>query len=1092
MTRQLQQLALPPNLDGSLRAWTDPNRLPEPEKSKWVSVRERYRSYIDCMSQLEAWIETARQQASASPLVRDLVVTLNRLQSELPQTDDAFLFEYGLDRSSTIDRLVSRRDALTDDLERKVSELVARLTDPDTAINWSVERQLQTLLMDRNLSFRDRQTLTTAYQSLTIDQLEDPGALSQYLDEPDRELADLIDLEQDHLSALGDWCRTIRDVLPLASSQSPPSLPDADSPEALNGWGSQLVMHWSPDPVPQNPTQRWNRACLNGLGLFVKLDPKSDVALLRPINNDRTLDFRLSLPDGELQLTHASEQLPELPVEVRRRNGTLVDRCWIRFDSDFDAERFDLEKQVAVYAGSRSLKLRQATDVMVESDGLLALSFQLNVAPETIPSSGFYFDIRIADSEARLDASRPERVHVLPPKPDFQLEVECVAGSVEEISRRELKDRDGKLLASVLRALRVPAVSGPAQSRYQFYVTNQADENKTVVAKVFPALAPAKKIVGNGSIDPATVEVTIKAFRDGKLSPVLETDPTPLDRRARRAIRFKPAAGVEPPIAAGEFGLLCVLEEVLPDEDNSQIVKAPDPTFQWIDCIPEIGRELVSIQFMEESGLFLVESDPTRWSRYGVEELEVKAFLTAADGRFLQSDGEDKVVLTKDQPSNQLKLDPRESGGATVPSEFVAHFDIGGYPRARAITLTRTGRTLGNANQAFGWFQRDQQDLVFSDDQGKDVIVSELAAKPGSARPSRVVPARTGVSDQSRGEELKLRKLSSHISIDLPELGGQTAVLSLGHEVLAELDSDRKFYPRLQPQGEYLAFSATVSDISVDSDLNSLRDELRGEKIVEIRIAEALQPLDQVTLIFDRDPPERAAVELDGLDGRRLYLGQELNLSIQPEDGTRVAAVFFALDDPGGMKPGEYDEKDWLILEGNKLPNALRSGFSSDDGLWAKKLEANAIEGLKLALASGKEYSLSIVCRTIDIAGNFRDDHRPATFTWMGTERPVAKPPQQSDKQEEPANATPNFNLVYITVSVPGQARYDATAVQISGIPAESKTHLGGGKWACTNVPSGNYEVTAVYVDSRGMEYEGKVSVTVPGHGNIVLRLKSP
>ena len=178
-----------------------PNDLPVDQKDKWLQIRQIYRTYFDAMGQLSGWLDTLLRERDDKnrnellDLVPQLVGVLASLESELPKAGES-----ALEKPLTPARIAQLETVLTglkDQRAQQVTSTVEKIVSGKASANrftWSLEREVQQLLEDTNLTYRDRKRLVDAYDAIGVEQLDEPGTANNDTDKT-KELRSLLKSE---------------------------------------------------------------------------------------------------------------------------------------------------------------------------------------------------------------------------------------------------------------------------------------------------------------------------------------------------------------------------------------------------------------------------------------------------------------------------------------------------------------------------------------------------------------------------------------------------------------------------------------------------------------------------------------------------------------------------------------------------------------------------------------------------------------------------------------------------------------------------------------------------------------------------------
>ncbi|MEZ6138317.1 MAG: hypothetical protein R3C53_25825 [Pirellulaceae bacterium] len=1066
--------------------WNDPSVIPSREQQLWEQVRNGYRTHLDTASEVPGWLNVGLRSLSDGQEIRraldNLITSLQAIDAKLPSDPRDTAFEFPLQPSDLSSAQASLQE-LRRILGNRAREASRKLDQVNSVakvdFSWHDEYQIQQLLLNTPLSFDDRRKLTEAYAATLLKPqlLRQPGAAGQPLKEPDLNITDELlgnlgtGATQVHLSS---WANQFQAALQLCGQPIASSPPD--SADKLNEWTLGLLRQANQLPPPTGPAAQWKHACFN---LF-ELDRQQSTAagLIVSVSNDSSM--HVEVPKGPVQLPST------LRCELRRRNGAPVDRCYLKWKllnaSDFDASGGP--PLTASYVKG-SIELAQNVEHPLSvSGGRVELQFNTAIV---LSNKHEVFKIAVAIAD-RADANAtPQAVELLPPNPNrIELFAKLVNSPDERIVRSEANE-DGQY---ILRELSVPAIGGQAKNTYELYLTNLSDKEKTVVATIYD-VQPGGQAAGTGRVKPAAIEQT-KRNLPQLPKQFVTSGPIQLPKNQGNSaaasgngvlLSFSAvadnaavAAGAENAAVRriGEFGLVCVVQEVLVENaDQPPRLLDIDPTFLWIDCIPDNPayhrdplNRLASVDSPARKGTFVIDIEvpPDHWSRWNVKELKAQARLTDAQGNSITGSGKNIAILNPEENENSLSLSPREQPLQPI----FAHLDLGEYPRALNFQSRVRGGTdvPSGATQSFIWLDYNQ--LICKKPDGTPIPTQ---AYDGAV----VIPARENVSADSDGTEISVAKVVMPVQVDLPKINRPTSVsIKLGDVGGAPYLTDRRFVPRFGLNGSNLQFSASVEDLTAEFSLENYRFDERRQ--LEVKIQDEPQSAKAFDVVFDKTPPEIANVETDT---RTLYKDDEsMQISIAAVDrDSAVQRVFFAFDREG-FNEDEYDIGD---IDENRP--AMQAEFL--DGQWVVTLQVSAIEKL-----SPRKFT--VVCRTIDLAGNFQDLNRPAIFEWTGQKRPVSVPKKKPEVKKKPAAPppppAPKKHNVVVEITVNGKDPAYPENTAISGISGESQLNSGG-SWIVTKVDEGEYEITATYSDAFGVAYEGKGKTKVTANSGTRVKI---
>jgi hypothetical protein len=1067
------------------RPWSAPGVLPDAEQQRWQPIRQLYRDYIDSSAPLSSWLGLALQDGNNwLDKVERYADSLRAVHKQLPATAESVALDYPLVDSDIQQLTYLQRETLLNALAAHYRQHRDRCLDAQREggkpLQWSTEMRLQLLLHSPLLSYEQRKELVTVYKALDKSRLSQPGDENNPIDSRQPLDALLANPGTDEtLRQFVRWSSVLRSLVALAKSGSDP-LPEISSGNAaaLNQWGRQLVSEYGSQPSRgPGPATNWYRACLSPWGLFQQVDSDSQPdGLVIAVSADSSIDMTLS----------QSLQLPNpLILSLKRRNGTPVETCCVVWRLR-NANQFSLRPdQLLEVREANGTPLPPGQPHIVKVYGgqaTLQLASELTSLSTTTPIA---IELEVSEDERRL---RPviRQLDISPANPD-SIELYAKPAQPPLPPQNQLPRSQRVTLGSgqhsVLKSLRVPVVEGRPKAIYELYAYNVSDQDKWVQATVYDARPGNGELVGSGRVTSGAINRTLNLLENNgrELPPVYISTPLFLPKNEegvrihnfagrepanRQRLVFQPAATASTPASSetptsvamiGEFGLLCVIREIKKgDNDEITILNDKEPTLHWIDIAAENPvRSFAKLpQLIPTADAFkLTMTVPNEhWARWGVQEMNVQWKLTNERGNEVGFPESPAGVLNEQKSTLAWTISPSRPAGTNTP--LVVHLDVGGYPRAINLQ-SRLGAIADEAHstpQSFLWV--DPSRLVCTDDAGQELQLTQLDAE------RFVVPNRIGASGESLGTPVNPAKLTLPISADFsadPQLGKQLQVTL--SETESRYSHDRKIVPRFELNDGNLRFSADVQDLTYQLDIRMLR--LSQEQRLQFNIVNDPTVSAGFNLIFDQQPPERSKVEVQP---RELYLEDSVRFSIDLVDDSRVSEVYFAIDDPT-FNPGVYDKDD-----------LLRVRASAPAGTWSALLDGTP--DLNTKLVPGRDYT--VVCRSIDAAGNIRDDHRVGVFRWTNTKRPAdrPKPPTAAAKQPEPKPETNEYTVV-VRVTVAGQTPRFPEKTAVDGLPGSEPVHGGNAAWTITKVPQGSYEVTASYVDPFGTKHAGKASINV-------------
>jgi hypothetical protein len=1032
------------------RPWLFPEELPSTKQAQWQDLRDKYRIYFDAMGNLALWLEVvlnerSEQRTELAASLDELLDALIKVDKELELNKDSLLDS----RIASIDGVRSAADKLKRLRRSQIDELKKKLLSPSKKqIHWKDEFAIQQLLQDPTISYADRKQLTAIRDSLKPDYLNEPGTNNDNVDTT-KKLSELLEQRNpaDAFAHANNCVKLYGKAFRLVLG------------EQSNDVQVALERLLSADlKTPGDSVSRWKQSCLSG-SLLSKQEEQTVADILMVVSKDTGVHVALSTNRVQLQ----SNGSTRVEFTIKRNNGTPVPTCWLQWvlmdKKDFKGQR---EKLLRINSSNGSNLVEGNVDSLpVKPGGQVTLEFETSLNQTQL--DGFEIGLRIAESESAAKLVQQQKVQILLPNPNqIDLYANCLNPGVQ--SKTLLSQAHD--FGPVLQGLIVPAAGNDkkhAKSRYELYLWNRSDEPKTVIASLYAASPPGSSN-GNGTISAKSVENTLNELPS--LKPAFVTKaPLTLSKNdllstnpaARQRLEFSAVTeNGQAPKQLGEFGLLLVVEEVVPGENNS-FTPLGKNTYHWIECRPQnpFGT-LVNVTPANVANWFKFKFDVPKklWETWDLDKLPLQVTLADSNGMEVPSEGGDRIDIDSDKSEVSMQIKPQDA--VTDNRMLFAHIDIGGYPRA----ITYASRLKGAVEEtqpATQSFVGIKKHLIEFFDKDKPVPADLTVATD-----SIVVPARENSDDKIVGKEIAVSKIFVPFFVDCRTKTKIT--LSLGEKITREFDYDRQFVPSFEVAGGVLTFSAKMRDLS--GEFNSV-----GKLNSHINLAVAVKDESSSTvskdgaaidLLFDRTPPQPGIIACDRYEIYADDESVEFSIAFPNEFESSLKKVYFAIDRKQG-RVDQFDESDLLHLEAEP----------SSDGIWFNRVKVEAIAKL---LQRSDTYS--IVCRAIDEAGNVQDRHKPVEFRWTNENRPKSKPAAPPKSKPAPTPPKPALHNVTVDVTLKGKPLPDSGKLEVKGIPGATQAQKGGRK-VYTKVPDGNYEVTASFIDQSGGKYEGAASLSL-------------
>lgn len=922
------------------RLWNDETILNEADRELWLGLRNEYRTYIDCLSELVFWRDLALEfEKELQTDVDRMFDVLEQARRSLPENAS----EFALGKSSGL-RISDSVGKLRRTMNSNLSRIIDSVRRPGK-LTWVDERAFQVLLASPLLRYEQRKELTEL-----LSKKEVTDAVSQN----DEDLGKLLigNNPDGSASSKAEWyCKGLRRSTSFFS-ESPMAAP-ANEKNALLAWGQSYVHEISKlgEAMDKRTTlQRWHFLSLLEFGFLPATEPsKSHSGIV--VSPTKSKAIRLSVrPDFEL-LDFPRERLEsQLAVGIKYGDETDVAICELEWS--VVSSKSNTLPGMQLLIGNKLLK-RGSKESIQPNDK--ELKFNCKLPSDQIVPNQCSIQLVAFDQEGNPSNKliipifrNATRIHLAVAQADGKVQKQLTIHNGDIVSFENLEQFDFKS----------PAVVG-ATSRYSFTLGNKQLKERKARLSVYAISRHAAFRLLENKIPEEFLLASSETIKLPAYSPNSQDVSAQL-RTVKSASTTKPAMSIE----AYNDLLIFQIDELETKGDTETVRGDPE---RWV------GRFQPSNPgSMETGSTELVEVEPSPverdqrlkielkgllefWRKYGLKELPIKVHAEWID---LKSKNQSRTQLPFSlinlSSDNQVEtfigapMDPNKS--------FQFDLDIGNYPRSMTYL-----------------------------------------AKPNSSKLERVFPARLEITDikplskkLSKPVELKKKGQSwvfpniiegEAIAYDGIQIQAnadfglnQNATLVFAKEVggsssqldSQEIENDRSVSVEAIPgEDGMLAVTYTPSELKIRQ-TKRIDKNLDGIYSIQLKSGNLVAKSE---LIFDRDPPGKSKIQCDAKP--ELRPGGKLEIWIEPDDGdsgSGVETVEFAISKDGELVNAEYNPNP----NGNYKPLANPSWDGKRGRVY---LDSSLLDGKP----SGR---IIIVARTVDKAGNSQTKNEPLSVNW--------------------------------------------------------------------------------------------------------------
>ena len=949
----------------------------------WGKQRLEYRSYIDCLAELSAWIELTAELARTevpkeqiremSSVCNDLVAELLVQKKYLPRddTESAAKKSEGL----KLAKALGHRKRLDDHVNRIIDS--SRLRNEKENLSWVRERTYQVLLSSPLLKYeQQRKPLVKAIEKSDFKvefAKSDPKSIQT----------------KNATVGLEMRCEMLKNFWPLLSD-----IPDQEAlkTEPKNGdfkgfleWGEDYSLKIGRVALSKGRDSRsvtaWHFLSLvdprfafdtrvastiqqempnnkSWAGIVVSpIDPKT-IRLGMPPQTPPTLDF----PEGKNE--------KPLLIHVQHFDGSPVSECELKWTSN------PLNKGFSVTYESKPIGSGKPFAANPNAN-LIELKCYLQA--ESSPENGTKL---LLNAKSAIGDSNELEIGVMRNASSIDLIVQREGDSQPLAEQRDKDKRESWI------ELRSPAING-ATSEFRLSMSNKKNEVRSAGfrLKVYSNLSNLSPMLDT------TVPIAIYEFETQLLQPN-EKRPVSLKLVDTNPKIPKVPSPLQNLDASNSMLIFEIVEYEAPKKDASVDkkenekkkemgawqyparfipVKPSEPPSPFVKSTP---------QPIEDESNYSIEFEaiPALWN-LGLEKVDV-----LVSEQFIEQfviNGEKKTFPLIDLTSGQPKKPFIGSVVNNSPKRFL--IDIGGYPRALAYEATVNSRRMVSVN----------------DDQIKLREFRPILTQPnpnvqveqfGPAQEYTVFPTLIeGLAVEYRG-------------IEIDTVIDKATNSDISYEILKEGDNESIFKQKtILKNSSFPADRSFVANIGIDErfTLKFVPGELKirhanvgglnGAYIFRVNVGKKRA---DAKFIFDKTTPRESYVNAEGATKKRindnsimsirLEGGEPVDIGIETTDafgdgatGSGVTkAVFGWCQDVD--PPSEFLESHKAI-EGVPTPSV-----GGGDGRVSVKLDPKAFA----SLLKGTYW---VTAKTIDRAGNIQRRNRPLQVEWMGSKKATSK-----------------------------------------------------------------------------------------------------
>lgn len=929
------------------KLWKDETILNDVEQEPWRRIRNEYRSYIDCLSELVFWRDLALEFPNELQTDYDrLFDVLEQARRSLPENDS----EFALRKSSEL-RISDLAGKLKRSLSTSLARIIASVRRPGK-LTWIDERTSQVLLASPLLRYEQRKELT---ELLAKKEITDTVPKN---DEDLRKLLKVNDLD-DGASAMSEWyCKSLRRSTSFFSD-SPLAVPVSDK-KTLLAWGQlyvQEIRRLGESLANRRTVHEWHYLSLIDFGFSSSMElTKSHSGIV--VSPTKSRAIRLSVrPNFErLDFPRESEE-SQLAIDIKYGDETDVASCGLEWS--IESSKSNTLPGMQLWIGGRPLKRDSRELIQPNAKGLF---FNCKLSSDQIVPNQCAIKLIAFDPDGI--ASNPllipifrnaARVHFIVTHANRGVQKQLPVHSCDIASLETFEQFD----------FESPAVFG-ATSRYSFSLANKQLMERKVKLSIyaFPrnevSVLLREKKLPEQALLASSGPIILPAYSQNS-----QDVPTPL-RTAKNASKSKPAMNIE----ANNDLLIFQIDEF---ENKGDVEIARGNPERWVGRFKPtnpVSSELVLVEpsrVESDQRLKMKLEGPLEfWQQLDLKELPIEVHSEWTDLKSknqqtypLQSSS---IKLSKESPIETFigePMDPNKS--------FRFDLEVGRYPRAITYLAKPNSSRLEQVFPA-------RIEIVEIEPLSKQFPKTVELKKSGQ---------RWVFPNKIEGEAIVYDGIQVQAKADFALNQSASLIFSKEEGVNSnlidrqEVESDRSVSVELGTNDDdaMLTVAYIPSELKIRQ-TKGIDKRLNGVYSIQLMSGNLVA---KTELIFDRDPPLISRIQCDGK--AELRPGGRLEILIEPDDGTSgsgVETVEFAISKDRDLANTEYNP--------NRIFAPLANPSWDGDG---KRSRVFLDSKLLVGTPSGR---VIIVANTVDLAGNRQPKNIPLSVYWDDSRAAVPSP----------------------------------------------------------------------------------------------------
>ncbi len=989
--------------------WRDSRRLPKNSWKSWETQTSQWRNYVDTVSQLPGWLEWERKHPGNSLKITELITALKAWNP----SQESGLLEQNLPDSEPI---LAIRRALRLEFDSVADEAIQKILAEQTPrLTWQDERIIADLLESPLLDYKRRKDMDLGLKALAgkPEMAIQPGTQSLVVTrQPVHEI--LVNISNDPTRSEGwtnsqNWIRQMNAALNWVGRDAGSSADNSSGegnthPDASSLAILKRMQALTAEFADRTSLNRWRTECLVANVLQPgSIADEPHCGAIPASSNDRTLyaEFERDVWQMTCNVAGSTNNSEKRQLQIRRGDGgdpqQKYSLAW-RIENIPPNSRFTANDII-------DLSLDDQTAIPDAPVVRSSVSVPVVIAPKidsTPLPNGVRLLVTLSGNEAGTPFEHTTPIQVYLPNPnqvDLIVRQLWPAGPPREFRTGGIEGKD------TVGPLSVPAVGELTAGEFEFLLANRSSTGKFVRLKIYAANDPPDTNTaeaGKLAIEALPPETRLM-FHSGDL-------PVELPSGESRPVVLK-TFGVEDPskpapiTGKGKFGLVCLIEEMIPVPTDSSAGAAEVKTFResgdtFVKYVEWQGEnpypQLVDVtdkSYSNNQVKMTVAVSSDNWDRFGLKSLPGQISLTDAAGKSLG------VTVPFELKAGKLSWPVSlELPSSFRDREVYAHVTLGGYPRAINFRCDLGNALVAESTRPFVWLDLDRVTIIPELPEN-----SKLIATPEGAPTILVFPNMTevGVQPRKKGEKVRIDEIQIPWRMDLPAVSvtGRDSAASIElvgqqTEKREQRNADRVLTPTWTAKEDghlLLSISATDLLLTVRNGPDmKLEGEMRLSALVRSPGMEI--PPAAATLLFDTEAPRKGeVVRVSG--NRDMFAGDTLVFEFSPTDApdgnaSGIAQVWFGLTRSNSASYAECEKTFDAEIQQGKLvrpPKNKTATWKYENAPWKFELTSDLLKIGEGYIGTGEWF---LVARTVDFAGNVQDSNMPAVFQWRGPRPP--------------------------------------------------------------------------------------------------------